>query len=345
MPHPLPNSLEHTRFGLKAVGLIAALALHVGVFAFLMRSAQLKQVGMPVVEQVIGVSLLDAPSSNQMAATPESPSDRTTSAPLVSSKTESEAAATPLAPPEPEPVTTSKPVTPPPADLTATSTPSAPAEVEPVATPKPLEQPTASSQPAMTAKETPAVARPTPSVAPTPVATEKLKKQRPKATPPDTTPPVRKEPQRASTAPSRSERSNKTEPTTGATINRRAAASSQSKPDSINSSTAGAKAGQQGAATASTQPKIIEQVSYVGAPPRPVYPRASQRRKEQGKVVVRVVISPQGTVAQLWVKNSSGHPRLDQAALAAVRQVRFKPYTENGIAQKAMADIPFDFVL
>lgn len=341
MPHPLSNSLEHTRFGLKAVGLIAALALHVGAFAFLMRSAQLKQVGTPVVEQVIGVSLLEAPSPKQEEATPESPSDRTTSAPLVSSKTESEAAATPLAPPEPEPAT--KPVTPPPADLTATSTPLTPAEVEPVATPKPLEPPTASSQPAMVAKETPPVARPTPSVAPSPVATEKPKKQRPKATPSDTTPPVRKEPQRA--VPSRTERSNKTEPTTGSTINHRAAASSQSKPDSTKSSTAGAKAGQQGAVTASTQPKIIEQVRYVGAPPRPLYPRASQRRKEQGKVVVRVVISPQGTVAQLWVKNSSGHPRLDQAALAAVRQVRFKPYTENGIAQKAMADIPFDFVL
>lgn len=341
MPHPLSNSLEHTRFGLKAVGLIAALALHVGAFAFLMHSAQLKQVGTPVVEQVIGVSLLEAPSLKQEEATPESPSDRTTSAPLVSSKTESEAAATPLAPPEPEPAT--KPVTPPPADLTATSTPLTPAEVEPVATPKPLEPPTASSQSAMAAKETPPVARPTPSVAPSPVATEKPKKQRPKATPSDTTPPVRKEPQRA--VPSRTERSNKTEPTTGSTINHRAAASSQSKPDSTKSSTAGAKAGQQGAVTASTQPKIIEQVRYVGAPPRPLYPRASQRRKEQGKVVVRVVISPQGTVAQLWVKNSSGHPRLDQAALAAVRQVRFKPYTENGIAQKAMADIPFDFVL
>lgn len=343
MPHPLSNSLEHTRFGLKAVGLIAALALHVGAFAFLMRSAQLKQVGTPVVEQVIGVSLLEAPSPKQEEATSDSISGRATSTLPTPSKAESIAASTPLAPPETEPVSTLEPLVPPPADLTATSTPLTPAEVEPVATPKPLEPPTASSQPAMVAKETPPVARPTPSVAPSPVATEKPKKQRPKTTPSDTTPPVRKEPQRA--VPSRTERSNKTEPTTGSTINHRAAASSQSKPDSTKSSTAGAKAGQQGAVTASTQPKIIEQVRYVGAPPRPLYPRASQRRKEQGKVVVRVVISPQGTVAQLWVKNSSGHPRLDQAALAAVRQVRFKPYTENGIAQKAMADIPFDFVL
>jgi len=28
-----------------------------------------------------------------------------------------------------------------------------------------------------------------------------------------------------------------------------------------------------------------------------------------------------------------------------VRVARFKPYTENGVAYPAMADIPFDFVL
>ena len=76
-----------------------------------------------------------------------------------------------------------------------------------------------------------------------------------------------------------------------------------------------------------------------------MYPRASQRRNEQGRVVVRVVISTEGSVMDVWVKNSSGHQRLDEAALSAVRKVKFKPYTENGIAYKAMADIPFDFVL
>ena len=103
--------------------------------------------------------------------------------------------------------------------------------------------------------------------------------------------------------------------------------------------------GQKAKAADPNQPRIVSQVNYLGSPPNPVYPRASQRRNEQGRVVVRVVISTEGSVMDVWVKNSSGHQRLDEAALSAVRKVKFKPYTENGIAFRAMADIPFDFVL
>ena len=106
-----------------------------------------------------------------------------------------------------------------------------------------------------------------------------------------------------------------------------------------------AAGGQQAKAIDPNQPRVIGQVNYLGAAPRPVYPRASQRRNEQGTVVVRVLISTQGTVVDVWVKNTSGHTRLDEAALNAVRKVKFKPYTENGVAYRAMADIPFDFVL
>jgi len=90
---------------------------------------------------------------------------------------------------------------------------------------------------------------------------------------------------------------------------------------------------------------MIGKVDYMGKRPMPVYPRASERRGEQGRVVVRVVISAQGGVIDASVRSSSGYSRLDEAALKAARSARFKPYTENGIAYKAMADIPFDFVL
>jgi len=62
-------------------------------------------------------------------------------------------------------------------------------------------------------------------------------------------------------------------------------------------------------------------------------------------VVLRVLISPQGMVQQVTVQSSSGYPRLDESAMRAVRVARFKPYTENGVAYPALADIPFDFVL
>jgi len=93
------------------------------------------------------------------------------------------------------------------------------------------------------------------------------------------------------------------------------------------------------------QPRLIGRVDYLGKRPMPVYPRASQMRREQGRVVVRVLISTEGEVDRATVQVSSGYERLDESALDAARKARFKPYTENGIPYPAMADLPFDFVL
>jgi len=94
------------------------------------------------------------------------------------------------------------------------------------------------------------------------------------------------------------------------------------------------------------RPVVIsaEQVSYIGKRPTPDYPRSSARKGEQGRVVLRVMISPQGELHAVVIQRSSGHAVLDQAAIKAVRAARFKPYIENGIALPAQADIPFDFV-
>lgn len=93
------------------------------------------------------------------------------------------------------------------------------------------------------------------------------------------------------------------------------------------------------------RPRVVGRVDYLGKRPAPVYPRLSERRGEQGRVVLRVLISPRGTVADVKIQHSSGYARLDEAAVQAVRQARFQPYTENGIAYPARVDIPFDFVL
>src|SRR5690606_4833697 len=93
------------------------------------------------------------------------------------------------------------------------------------------------------------------------------------------------------------------------------------------------------------RPRMVSSVDYMGRRPTPEYPRISQRRGEQGRVIVRVLISPEGRVVDAKIQRSSGHERLDTAALKAVRTARFKPYTENGHAYRALADIPFDFVL
>lgn len=93
------------------------------------------------------------------------------------------------------------------------------------------------------------------------------------------------------------------------------------------------------------RPRNIGKADYMGKKPNPVYPRISQRMGEQGQVMLRVLISPEGTVLKADIRKSSGFDRLDKAAVDAVKKARFKPYTENGIAYKAIVDIPFDFIL
>ncbi|MCX7970011.1 MAG: energy transducer TonB [Negativicutes bacterium] len=57
----------------------------------------------------------------------------------------------------------------------------------------------------------------------------------------------------------------------------------------------------------------------------PDYPRAARRAGRQGTVVLRLHIAGDGTVDTVMVATSSGFGDLDQAAVAAVGQWRFRP--------------------
>jgi protein TonB len=85
-------------------------------------------------------------------------------------------------------------------------------------------------------------------------------------------------------------------------------------------------------------------VQYL-VPPQLDYPRASRRLRETGRATVRVLIDEAGLPAQVELARSTGFALLDQAALAAVRAARFKPYTENGRPQAGWALIPLSFDL
>lgn len=78
-------------------------------------------------------------------------------------------------------------------------------------------------------------------------------------------------------------------------------------------------------------------------PPR--YPPASRRLGEEGVVVLRVEIDETGAVAHASVQMSSGHPRLDEAALSAVRHWRCTPAERNGQPVRAVAIQPFKFAM
>ena len=93
-------------------------------------------------------------------------------------------------------------------------------------------------------------------------------------------------------------------------------------------------------------PKIIpaSAVQYL-EPPVLEYPRLSRRNNESGRVIVRVYIDTAGLPRNVQVSSSSGHPRLDDAGVAAVQKARFKPYTENGQPTAGWALIPLNFEL
>ncbi len=92
----------------------------------------------------------------------------------------------------------------------------------------------------------------------------------------------------------------------------------------------------------SVVPPMVESVEYVRAAP-PVYPKESQRRREHGTVVLRVLVDTEGRPAQIRVERSSGFERLDSAAREAVAKFLFRPYEVNGVAQPAQVLIPIGF--
>jgi len=77
----------------------------------------------------------------------------------------------------------------------------------------------------------------------------------------------------------------------------------------------------------------------------PVYPKQSLRLGEQGKTVLQVELTEQGLVGIVIIKMSSGFPRLDDAAVTAIKSWRCTPAKRNGVAVRSVAVQPFNFTL
>ena len=83
---------------------------------------------------------------------------------------------------------------------------------------------------------------------------------------------------------------------------------------------------------------------YLHNPP-PAYPPASRRLGEQGRVVLRVLVSADGQPEQVDVRTSSGSPRLDTAALDTVRRWKFVPARQGERPVAAWVLVPISFRL
>lgn len=76
---------------------------------------------------------------------------------------------------------------------------------------------------------------------------------------------------------------------------------------------------------------------------QPDYPSLARQVRVQGQVVLRAIISREGTIEKLQVL--SGHPMLVQAAVDAVRQWRYRPYVLNGGSVEVETEVKVNFVL
>jgi len=83
-------------------------------------------------------------------------------------------------------------------------------------------------------------------------------------------------------------------------------------------------------------------VSYLNNP-KPTYPALSRRMGEQGKVVLRVSVSVEGLPTDVRLEASSGFPRLDDAAIRAVRNWRFTPARQGNKPVSASVLVPVRF--
>ncbi|MGZ2745495.1 energy transducer TonB [Burkholderia stagnalis] len=78
---------------------------------------------------------------------------------------------------------------------------------------------------------------------------------------------------------------------------------------------------------------------------KPDYPSMSRRRGESGTAYVHFVVGVTGKIESIDLQKSSGYPRLDDAALAAMRATTCRPYIENGQAIRAARTQPYNFGL
>lgn len=77
----------------------------------------------------------------------------------------------------------------------------------------------------------------------------------------------------------------------------------------------------------------------------PVYPSAAIRMGQTGTVILSVQVLGNGRIGEVRIEQSSGHPRLDDAAVREARRWRLIPGTQDGAPATMWKQIPITFRL
>lgn len=110
---------------------------------------------------------------------------------------------------------------------------------------------------------------------------------------------------------------------------------------------AAAPSARTGASAASGAPALTQaryDAAYLNNP-HPTYPMSARRLREEGKVMLRVLVSSAGLPSRVELRSSSGSARLDRAAREAVARWRFVPAKRGNAAVESWVLVPIVFKL
>lgn len=77
----------------------------------------------------------------------------------------------------------------------------------------------------------------------------------------------------------------------------------------------------------------------------PAYPRRAIDLGQEGEVLIRALVGPDGDSREIRLWRSSGVPLLDEAALRAVRRWAFEAARVDGRPVEAWVEVPVRFQL
>lgn len=99
------------------------------------------------------------------------------------------------------------------------------------------------------------------------------------------------------------------------------------------------------APAASSSGTLVSATPRYRSNPPPDYPLPSRRRREEGIVLLTVVVQASGSPSAISLSRSSGHPLLDRAALEAVRHWTFEPARAANVPVTSSVVVPVRFSL
>ncbi|PCK00209.1 MAG: hypothetical protein COA45_00020 [Zetaproteobacteria bacterium] len=88
---------------------------------------------------------------------------------------------------------------------------------------------------------------------------------------------------------------------------------------------------------------VINEINMKGRRIQPKYPKRSIKMRQEGIVLLHVLISKVGKRIKIKIHKPSQYALLNKAALKAVKKWTFSPYVVNGVPVRSWVEIPIEF--